>query len=343
MLNSMVRRVLRWCAAGALTVAVVGVSACGNAGGEEVAGSDSKDGLALSAFTSAQSGWNAVLPAFLASPQGAGIKINPTYGASGELAQSVADGKSADLVNFSDEPSVTRLVGAGLVAPDWNAGPAAGGPFGSVITLMVRAGNPKNIHDWADLLQPGLEVVTPSPILSGSGKWGLLAAYAAMSNGNQDPAAGQAFVRTLILEHIKIAPSTGREATDAFLNGSGDVLLTPESSAIDAERRSSSVLHVAPSQTLKVDNLVAVVNKGPHVQEATALKDYLYTPEAQRLWARAGFRPADPTVAAQFASQFPVPEKLWTIDDLGGWNSIGPRFFDSENGVITKVFKEAVQ
>jgi sulfate/thiosulfate transport system substrate-binding protein len=132
----------------------------------------------------------------------------------------------------------------------------------------------RDAHDWSDLLQPGLEVVTPNPILSGSGKWGLLAGFAAMSNGSQDPTAGQAFVRALILEHIKIAPSTVREATDAFVNGKGDVLLTAESSAIDAERRDPSLLHVTPPQTL--DNLVAVVNNGPHVQEATALKDYLY-------------------------------------------------------------------
>ena len=78
----------------------------------------------------------------------------------------------------------------------------------------------------------------------------------------------------------------GLTATDAFLNGSGDVLLTSESSAIDAERKDSSLVHITPPQTLMVDNLVAVVNNGPHVQEATALKDYLYTPEAQRLWAR---------------------------------------------------------
>jgi sulfate/thiosulfate transport system substrate-binding protein len=337
------RRVLRWCTAGALTAAVIGVSACGNAGGEDLAVNAAKDGLALSAFTSAQSGWNAVIPAFLASPQGAGVKVNPTYGASGELAQSLTDGKSADLVNFSDLPSVNRLVGSGLVAPDWNAGPGAGSPFGSVITLVVRAGNPKNIHDWPDLLQPGLEVVTPNPLLSGSGKWGLLAGYAAMSNGNQDSAAGQAFVRALILEHVKIAPPTGSAASDAFLGGSGDVLLTSESSAIDAERKDSSLVHITPPQTLQVDDLVAVVDNSPHVKEATALRDYLFTPQAQRLWARAGFRPSDPAVAAEFAGQFPVPGKLWTIADLGGWNSIDPKFFDSDNGVITKVFKEAVQ
>jgi sulfate/thiosulfate transport system substrate-binding protein len=341
--SSMVRRVRSWCAAGALTALVVGLSGCGNAGGEDVAGNESKDGLMVSAFTSAQAGWNAVIPAFLASPAGSGVKIHPTYGASGDLADSITGGKSTDLVNFSDEPSVNDLVSAGLVAPDWNAGPGAGSPFGSVITLVVRAGNPKNIHDWADLLQPGLEVVTPNPTLSGSGKWGFLAAYAAMSKGNQVPAVGEAYLRALILEHIKNAPATGTAATDAFLGGTGDVLLTSESAAADAERKSSSVQHVTPPQTLKVDNLVAVLSGSPHVKEATALRDYLFTPEAQRLWARAGYRPSDPAVAAEFATQFPMPDKLWTIGDIGGWNAIDAKFFDSDNGLVTKVFKEAVQ
>ncbi|MCV7225709.1 sulfate ABC transporter substrate-binding protein [Mycolicibacterium komossense] len=340
------RRVLHWTSILLiLLVAATGVSACGKAGGVDTEqGKTPNNGLALSAFTSAQAGWNAVVPAFLASPQGAGITIdNPDYGASGDLAQAIIDGHSADLVNFSDEPSVNRLVRAGRVASDWNAGPAKGSPYGSVMTLMVRAGNPKNIHDWSDLLQPGLEVVTPNPVLSGSGKWGLLAGYAAISNGGQDPAAGQEFLRALVLEHVKIAPSTARQATDAFLQGEGDVLITAESGAIDAERHSQAVIHVTPPQTMAADNLVAIIKDGPHVDAATRLNDYLYTPDAQRLWARAGFRPSDPTVAAEFADEFPMPQKLWTIDDLGGWNATDARFFDSQNGTITKIFKEAVQ
>jgi sulfate transport system substrate-binding protein len=327
-----------------LTVAVAGVSACGHAGGVETGQSgDAKDGLVLAASSSSSPGWNATIPAFLATPQGAGLKIVPTYGGSGELSRSILDGKTADIVNFAGEPDVTRLARADMVAPDWNAGPTRGSPFGSVVTLLVRAGNPNNIHDWGDLLQPGLEVVTPNPTLSGSGKWGLVAAYTAMSNGNMDPAAGLNFLRTLILEHVKSAPSTGHEATQNFAHGTGDVLITLESNALGAERRGEPVEHITPPQTIRVDNVVAVISGGPHVDAATKLNDYLYTVEAQRLWARAGYRPVDPTVAAEFASDFPTPQKLWTIADLGGWRTIDPSFFDSENGSIMKIFKEAVR
>ncbi len=335
-------RVLGWCAVA--VVAAVALSGCGKAGGadtDEDAGT--KDSLALTAFTAAQPGWNAVIPAFLASPQGAGIKIQPTFGSSGVMAKSITDGARADLVNFADEPSVTRLVQTGKVAADWNAGPSAGSPFGSVVTFLVRAGNPKNIHDWGDLLQPGLQVVTANPVATGSGKWGLVAAYAVMSNGGQDPAAGMAYLNALVLEHIQGGgPGTGHEASDAFVNGSGDVLLTSEANAIELQREGKPVEHITPPRTLRVDNVVAVMKDAQHADAATRLSDYLYTPDAQRLWARAGFRPSDPAVAAEFAEQFPMPDTLWTIADLGGWRSIDAKFFDRQNGVVTKIFDQAV-
>ncbi|WP_264066504.1 extracellular solute-binding protein [Mycolicibacterium komossense] len=325
-------------------MAAVSVSACGRAGGADTDRDQAaKDGLALTAFTSSQPGWNAVIPAFLASPQGAGIKIEPTYGGSGVLVQNIKDGKPADIVNLADAPSIDQLVQADKVTRDWNAGTAAGSPFGSVVTFVVREGNPKNIHNWGDLLQPGLQVVTANPVLTGSGKWGLVAGYAVMSNGGQDPAAGMAFLNALVLEHIKGAgPGTGREAADNFANGAGDVLLTTEANALELERAGKSVEHVIPPQTLRVDNVVAVVEDGPHVDAASRLNDFLYTADAQRLWARAGFRPTDPAVVAEFAGQYPAPEKLWTVADLGGWRSIDPKFFDSENGAVTKIFNQAV-
>lgn len=339
------RRALQRCVIGVLTLAVSALSACGGSVGADTGDkSNPGDGLALSAFSTSQSGWNAVIPAFLASPQGAGIKIEPTFGSSGEMTQTIVDGKAtADIVNLADAPSVGRLVQAQKVSADWNTGPTGGSPFGSVVTFVVRAGNPDNIHDWSDLLRPGLEVVVPNPTITGSGKWSLLAAYAAASHGNQDPAAGLAFVDSLVLEHVKAAPANGIQATNAFTQGTGDVLITSESNAIDAQRKGEKIDYITPPQTLKVDNVVAVTSGGPHVDAATKLRDYVYTAGAQRLWARAGFRPVDPTVAAEFATQFPAPQKLWTIADLGGWRQIDPRLFDSENGSITKIFNQAVQ
>jgi sulfate transport system substrate-binding protein len=227
------------------------------------------------------------------------------------------------------------------VGKDWNADATKGIPFGSVVSLVVRKGNPKNIKDWDDLLQPGLEVVTPSPLSSGSAKWNLLAPYAAKSDGGKNPQAGIDYVTKLVNEHVKTRPGSGREATDTFLQGTGDVLISYENEAINTERQGKDVEHINPPQTFKIENPVAVVTTGAHVDKATALKNFLFTKEGQKIWAQAGFRPVDPSVAADFANDFPVPQKLWTIDDLGGWSAVDPALFDKDNGTITKIYKEA--
>ncbi|MBU8811152.1 sulfate ABC transporter substrate-binding protein [Mycolicibacterium goodii] len=332
----------------AAVLAAVGVLAVGCGGGaSDVAGGDGGDDaaadttLTLVAYAVPEPGWSKIIPAFTATEEGKGVAVRTSYGASGDQSRAVVDGKPADIVNFSVEPDITRLVKAGKVAEDWNAGVTKGTPFGSVVSLVVRQGNPKGIKDWDDLLQPGLEVVTPSPLSSGSAKWNLLAPYAAKSNGGQNPDAGIDFVNKLVTEHVKTRPGSGREATDVFLQGTGDVLISYENEAIYVERQGKPVEHVNPPQTFKIENPVAVVNTTAHAEAANALKNFLFTPEGQRIWAEAGFRPVDPAVAEEFTADFPTPEKLWTIDDLGGWDAVDPALFDKDNGTITKIYKQA--
>jgi sulfate/thiosulfate transport system substrate-binding protein len=330
--------------AAALGMAATVLAACGGGSSDVAGGNGQSSGgttLTLVAYAVPEPGWSKVIPAFAATEQGKGVQVTTSYGASGDQSRAVVDGKPADIVNFSVEPDVTRLVKANKVSADWNKDATKGIPFGSVVSLVVRQGNPKNIKDWDDLLQPGLEVITPSPLSSGSAKWNLLAPYAAKSNGGQDQQAGLDFVKKLVTEHVKQRPGSGRDATDVFLQGSGDVLISYENEAINIERQGKPVQHINPPQTFKIDNPVAVVSTGSHVEKANALKNFLYTPDGQRLWAQAGFRPVDPAVAAQFAADFPAPQKLWTIADLGGWNVVDPQLFDKDNGAITKIYKAA--
>ncbi|MBU9765752.1 sulfate ABC transporter substrate-binding protein [Mycobacterium sp. TNTM28] len=331
----------------ATALAVTGVLAVGCAGGasdvaggdDSVAGADTT--LTLVAYAVPEPGWSKIIPAFTATEEGKGVGVRTSYGASGDQSRAVADGKPADLVNFSVEPDISRLVKADKVADDWNAGNTKGVPFGSVVSLVVRKGNPKGIKDWDDLLQPGLEVVTPNPLSSGSAKWNLLAPYAAKSNGGRDSAAGLDFVDKLVTEHVKTRPGSGREATDVFLQGTGDVLISYENEAINVERQGKPVEHVNPPQTFKIENPVAVVKTSAHAAAAKALVNFLFTPDGQKLWAEAGFRPVDPAVKAQFTKDYPTPEKLWTIADLGGWEQADPSLFDKDNGSITKIYKQA--
>ncbi|MCV7433223.1 sulfate ABC transporter substrate-binding protein [Mycolicibacterium bacteremicum] len=323
----------------ALALASALVAACGG-GASDVAGeggvSDADTTLTLVAFAVPEPGWSKVAPVFAETDEGKGVGVTASYGASGDQSRGVESGKPADVVNFSVEPDITRLVKAGLVDEDWNAGAQKGLPFGSVVTFAVREGNPKNIRDWDDLLKPGVEVITPSPLSSGAAKWNLLAPYAAKSNGGQDHAAGIAYVQELVSQHVKLRPGSGREATDVFRQGTGDVLLAYENEALHY-----NLEHVNPPQTFKIENPVAVVNTSKHLDKATAFVNFQYTPEAQKVWAEAGFRPSDPAVAEEFADKFPAPEKLWSITDLGGWSEVDPQLFDKDNGEITKIYKQA--
>ncbi|ORW03695.1 sulfate ABC transporter substrate-binding protein [Mycobacterium kyorinense] len=323
----------------------VGVAAACHGGASDVVGGGgpghARTSITLVAYSAPEPGWSKVIPAFNASQEGKGVQVITSYGASGDQSRGVAAGKPADIVNFSVEPDITRLVKAGKVSKDWDKDATKGIPFGSVVTLVVRQGNPKNIKDWDDLLRPGVEVITPSPLSSGSAKWNLLAPYAVKSEGGRNPQAGVDFVDKLVSQHVKLRPGSGREATDVFVQGSGDVLISYENEAIATERQGKPITHVNPPQTFKIENPLAVVTSSAHVDTATAFKNFQYTEQAQKLWAQAGFRPVDPAVAAEVRGQFPVPLKLWTITDLGGWDTVDPRLFDKNSGSITGIYMRA--
>ena len=328
----------------ALAVITGVVAACQGGASDAVGGggpTNVNTKITLVAYSVPEPGWSKVIPAFNASVEGKGVQVVTSYAASADQSRGAVEGKPADIVNFSVEPDITRLVKAGKVSADWDKDATKGIPFGSVVTLMVRKGNPKNIRDWDDLLRPGIEVVTPSPLSSGSAKWNLLAPYAAKSGGGRDVQAGIDFISKLVHEHVKLRPGSGRIATDVFVEGSGDVLISYENEAIAVERQGKPVEHVIPQQTFKIENPLAVVITSPHLDTAIAFKNFQYTAAAQKLWAQTGFRAVDPAVAAKFRDQYPVPVKLWTVTDLGGWAAVDPQLFDKNTGSITKVYLEA--
>ncbi|UYP17588.1 sulfate ABC transporter substrate-binding protein [Rhodococcus sp. Z13] len=337
----------RFLAAAVAAVAVTALTACSGGSSDTVgseAGADGSGGTVnLYAYAVPKVGFDLVIPAFQETEAGEDVAFQQSYGASGDQSRKVRDGAEANFVNFSVEPDITRLVDAGLVDEDWNANAYNGIPFGSVVTIVVREGNPKNIRDWDDLLQPGVEVVTPNPFSSGSAKWNLLAPYAAKSNGGADPQAGIDYVTELVTEHVKVQPKSGREATETFLQGTGDVLLSYENEALFIERNGDPVEHVTPPATFKIENPAAVLKNAQDAEVAQAFNDFLYTPEAQRLWAEAGFRPVDPAVAEEFAAEFPQPEKLWTVADLGGWDTVNEELFADGTGTIAVIYDNATK
>lgn len=330
------------------TFAVVGslvVGACAGGSSDVVGGqppTGEGEGLVLVSYAVPKNGWDAIEVAFSEGEDGDSSAINADYGPSGNQSRKVVDGAPADIVNFSVEPDMTRLVEAGKVDEDWDSGAYGGVPFGSVVTLVVREGNPKDIRTWDDLLEPGVDVISPSPLSSGSAKWNLLAPYAAKSNGGRDRGAGLSYVEQLVSDHFPVQPESGRAATEAFLQGQGDVLLSYENEALLIEEMGQNVEHVDLAETFRIDNPVAVVNTSSQLDKANELNDFLYTEKGQRVWADEGFRPVDPAIAAEYSEKFHTPETLHTIDELGGWDIVDTELF-GDNGAITEIYEESTR
>jgi sulfate transport system substrate-binding protein len=308
--------------------------------GEAIASGGARGTVALVGHSTPQVVYDEVIPAFQRTAAGREVGFRTSFGASGDQSRAVAAGLDADLVTFSLAPDVDRLVEAGMVAPDWRAGPAGGLVSTSVVSFVVREGNPKGIRTWADLLRPGVEVLTPSPLTSGAAKWNLLAAYGQASGGGKDPEAGLAYVRRLLTEHVAVQDKSAREALQSFTQGRGDVLLSYEYEAVTARREGERLDHVVPDDTIRIEIPLARTRSAEHASAADAFRAYVLSAPAQRMFAEWGYRPVDAQVRRETAARFPRPARLFTVEDLGGWAAMDRELFDPRDGAVARITGE---
>ncbi|HEV3093785.1 MAG TPA: sulfate ABC transporter substrate-binding protein [Solirubrobacteraceae bacterium] len=311
----------------ALAALAAGLSACGSSGGGKQ--------LTLVAYSTPQGAYASLIPAFQATSEGAGASFSQSYGPSGDQSRAVVAGLKADVVNFSLEPDVTRLVKAGLVSPDWNKNATHGFVTESVAVIIVRKGNPKHITGWGDLIKPGVGVVTPNPFTSGSARWNIMAAYGAQIKEGKSPAEAQAYLQKLF-GNVVSQDSSARNALQTFLAGRGDALIDYEDEAIADQKKGSPTEYIVPKATILIQNPIAIVSGG-NTAEAQKFVNYLLSPAGQKIWAEKGYRPVIEGVAAP--GQFPTPADLFTIEALGGWKKVGKQFFETEGspGIVTKI------
>jgi sulfate/thiosulfate-binding protein len=305
--------------------AVLGLTACGS--------SSSGKQVTLVAYSTPQGAYASLIPAFQATSEGKGIAFGQSYGPSGDQSRAVAAGLKADVVNFSLEPDVTKLVKAGLVSSDWNKNATHGFVTNSVAVIIVRKGNPKHITGWGDLVKPGIGVVTPNPFTSGSARWNIMAAYGAQIKEGKTPAEAQAYLQALF-HNVVSQDSSARNALQTFLAGRGDALIDYEDEAISDQKKGSPIEYVIPNDTILIQNPIAVITSGDTVA-AQKFVDYLLSPAGQKIWAEKGYRPVIEGVAA--AGQFPTPPGLFTIESLGGWTKVDKEFFEPSTGIVTKI------
>ncbi|HET6817245.1 MAG TPA: sulfate ABC transporter substrate-binding protein [Mycobacteriales bacterium] len=323
----------------ALPVAVAAVSIAALATGCSTTSASARSGggssLNLVAYSTPQQAYSALIPQFTATAGGKGVSFRQSYGASGSQSRAVLAGQPADVVEFSLEPDMSKLVDAGLVASDWNSGQYKGIVTDSVVVFVVRKGNPRHITGWNDLVKPGIKVVTPNVFSSGSAKWNLMAAYGSQIKQGRTPAEALAFVKA-VLKNTVAQPESGSKATEAFVGGTGDVLISYENEAIKAQQGGADVDYVTPDQTILIENPIAVTKSAPAA--AQQFVSFLYTDAAQKTFAKYGYRPV--VTADLDKSRFPTPRQLFTIDDLGGWSTVNKQFFDPTNGSISKIENE---
>jgi sulfate transport system substrate-binding protein len=310
--------------------AAVAVAGCGSGG-------SSSDKLALVAYSTPQEAYSKLIPAFQSTTAGKGATFTQSYGASGDQSRAVANGLKADVVEFSYEPDITRLVEANKVAKDWADNDTDGIVTNSVVVFAVRKGNPKGIKDWSDLVKPGTDVITANPVVSGGARWNLVAAYGQALKSGDSPAEALDYVKSL-LKNVSVQDKSGRESLQTFVGGKGDVLLTYENEAKTAQAKGEDIDYVIPPTTLLIQNPIAVTSTTKNATTANAFVDYLKSDAGQKIWAEQGYRPVDKSTWKQYG--FAEPETLITVDELGGWEKLNKQLFDEDEGEVTKINEE---
>src|SRR3954462_5524120 len=187
--------------------------------------------LSLVGYSTPKTVMGKIIEAWQSTPDGKDASFTQSYGASTDQAKAVAAGLNADVVFLSTGDDVNLLVDAGLVDQSWSKQSYKGIAADTVVVFAVRNGNPKHIKGWADLVKSGVQVVTPNPFSSGSAKWNVLAAYLAQRHLGKTDKQATNYVKTLF-QHVVSQDTSGRNATNTFLSGKGDVLITYESEAL---------------------------------------------------------------------------------------------------------------
>ena len=292
----------------------------------------------------------AVNPLFVAAwkaKTGQTLVIRASHGGSGAQARAVMEGLEADVVTLALQPDVDAIAArAGLIAPGWRDRlPNGSVPYTSTILFVVRKGNPKAINDWADLVRPGVSVITPNPKTSGGARWNYLAAWgAALKANGGDQGKARAYV-TELFKHVPVLDTGARGATMTFAQRrQGDVLLAWEDDANLAVRQlgRDRLEIVVPQVSIVAEPVVAVVDKVVDKRGTRAAAEaylrFLWTPEAQEIIAQHYYRPTDPAVLARHRDLFARMQLFTLAEVFGDWATAQREHF-ADGGVFDQIYK----
>ena len=302
------------------------------------AGASKSTTVDLVAYSTPKDAYGKIISAFQKTSSGSGVSFNQSYGASGDQARAVAAGQPADVVNLSLDPDLDLLVRKNLVPKNWKANTHRGIVSDSVVVFVVRDGNPKHIKGWNDLVEPGIQVITPNPFTSGGARWNVMAAYGALRRQGKSDKQAIKYLSKLF-HHVPVQPDSARLALSVFAQGKGDVLLTYENEAIFANKKGVHTDYHIPKAALLIETPVALTKTGLGKPAAKAFYKYLWSSTAQKAFADQGYRPVVKSAARGY--RFYKPPGLFTIGSkklgLNGWPKVNRRFFDPNRGIVAVI------
>lgn len=275
------------------------------------------------------------------------VNVTQSHGGSGKQSRSVIEGATADVVTLALAHDITAIVDAGLIDENWESEfDNDSSPYTSTIDFLVRAGNPKGIHDWDDLIKDGVEIINPDPKSSGGACWNFLAAwYYALQKNNNDEDAAKEFERQLYA-NVTVMDSGARGATTTFVeNGQGDVLIAWENEAINSNKEYEGQFEiVTPSISILAQPSVAIVDENAEKDGVTSVAhdylEYLYSDDAQRIIGQNGYRPSNQDILQEFSDTFDLDVDLCRISDFGGWDEAYKKFFD-DGAIFDEIYTNA--
>jgi len=272
------------------------------------------------------------------------VEVKQSHGGSGKQARSVIEGLEADVVTLALAYDIDVLADSKLLALDWQKKlPQNSTPYTSTIVFLVKKGNPKNLKNWEDLIKPGVAVITPNPKTSGGARWNFLAAYGYIWRQTKSEDKAKEYVRALF-KNVPVLDTGARGATLTFAQkGLGDVLLAWENEAdlVLNEFGRDKFDVVAPPQSIVAEPPVAIVDKVADKRGTRAVADeylrYLYSPEAQDLIAKNGYRARDAAAVKKYEKNFPHVSLFTLAEVFGDWRSTQAKFFD-DGGIFDQVY-----
>jgi sulfate/thiosulfate transport system substrate-binding protein len=330
--------------ASAVLLSLLGLSSCGRLGGSAAGAPVRLLNVSYDPTRELYVDFNRAFARHWQAQTGQVLRVDQSHGGSGKQARSVIDGLAADVVTLGLAADIDAIARSGKLLPlNWQSLlPDNSSPYTSTIVFLVRAGNPKAIHDWGDLVRPGVVVITPNPKTSSGARWNYLAAWAwALAQPGGSEARAREFVGRLY-RNVPVLDTGARGATTTFAQrGLGDVLLAWENEAMLAQRELDHEHFevIVPSVSVLAEPPVAVVDavalRHGTREIARAYLAYLYSSEGQEIIAQHYYRPRDPATAARYAQRFPQL-KLATIADFGGWEKVQHQHF-ADGGVFDQI------